>query len=480
MDNVPASPPPQGKRLPPDQPAGLAAAPARPARPALLRRLQRAIGEDQIAADVTGTGQALGPASRRVRLQAAAVLRGQLRGPRALLPFLGPAVIASVAYVDPGNFATNITAGSGFGYQLLWVVLLANVVAMLFQSLSARLGIVTGQNLAELCRSRFPPAVSLAMWAVSEIGAMATDLAEFLGGAIGLALLLGLPLLPSMALIGAATLAILQLERSGFRGLEMVIGGLVGAIGLCYVVELLLVPPDWWQAAHGALLPQIPRGEALTLAVGIFGATVMPHAIFLHSGLTQGRLRARDVGERRRLIRYSNLEVVAALAVAGLINAAMLMMAAAAFSGTVGEVAAIDTAYRTLVPLFGGAAAGVFLLSLLASGVSSSVVGTLAGQMIMQGFLGWRIPIWLRRAVTMAPAFVVIGLGADPTRCLIISQVVLSFVLPVPMVALIWLSRDPRVLGEHYLRGGWAVLAWGLCGITLALNALLLRQTLGG
>jgi len=344
------------------------------------------------------------------------VLDGQRIGVRAVLPFAGPAVIASVAYIDPGNFATNIEAGARYGYALLWVVLLANGVAMLFQAMSAKLGIVTNRNLAELCREHFPRPVVLAMWGVSEIAAMATDLAEFLGGAIGLSLLFHLPLLAAMVITGVATYAILLLDRTGFRPLEIVIGTLVGVIALCYLVELAVAPPDWAAAAVGAVVPRLPDSDALLLAVGIVGATVMPHAIYLHSGLTQDRAPARHARDRRALVRFSNREVVAALALAGLVNAAMIMMAARAFHAGHSGVAEIETAYHTLVPLFGAAAAGVFLLSLMASGISSSVVGTMAGQVIMQGFTTWRIPVWVRRLATMLPAFAVVAAGVDATR----------------------------------------------------------------
>ena len=407
------------------------------------------------------------------------VLEGRRHGLRAILPFAGPAMVASVAYIDPGNFATNIQAGARYGYALLWVVLLANAVAMLFQSLSANLGIVTNRNLAELCRMHFSRPVVLAMWVVSEIAAMATDLAEFLGGAIGLSLLFHLPLLAGMAITAIITYVILLLDRQGFRPLEIVIGALVGVIGACYVLELAIAPPDWWQATRGMVLPNLPDHAAILLCVGIVGATVMPHAIYLHSGLTQNRAPARTMRERRQLVRYSNREVIAALTLAGLVNAAMVMMAARAFHAGHPEVAQIDTAYHTLVPLFGAAAAGIFLISLMASGISSSVVGTMAGQVIMQGFVGWRIPIWLRRAATMLPAFAVVAAGADATRSLILSQVVLSLVLPVPMIALLILTSRRAVMGAMVTKPAMLALAWVAVAATIALNAVLLADAAG-
>ncbi|MBV9783838.1 MAG: Nramp family divalent metal transporter [Acidisphaera sp.] len=418
--------------------------------------------------------------SDRTAIAGGEALRGRRRGLRALLPFAGPAVIASVAYMDPGNFATNIQAGSHYAYDLLWVVVLANLVAMLLQALSARLGIVTGHNLAELCRLHFPPPVVWAMWVVSEIAAMATDLAEFLGGAIGLSLLLGIPLLAGMVLTGIATYALLMLQGSGFRPIELTISVLVALIGVCYLLELVIAPPDWGGVALHSVLPSLPDADAVLLAVGIIGATVMPHAIFLHSGLTQHRIAAHGDAERGRLIGFSNLEVVVALGIAGLINMAMLAMAARVFhDGVHNGVAEIEEAYHTLIPLLGAGAAGLFMVSLIASGLSSSAVGTMAGQVIMQGFVNFHIPLWLRRLVTMVPSFVVIALGANPTEALVISQVVLSLVLPVPMIALVMLVRRRDVMGRFALGAWGSALAFAVTALVLSLNLLLILQTLG-
>jgi manganese transport protein len=396
-----------------------------------------------------------------------------------MLLFAGPAVIASIAYMDPGNFATNIQAGAKYGYTLLWVVLSANLIAMLFQGLSAKLGIVTNRNLAELCREQFPKPAVWAMWVVSEIAAMATDLAEFLGGAIGLALLFDMPLMAGMAVTAVVTYGILMLERAGFRLMEIVIGALVATIGLCYLIEMLIAPVAWGEAARHLVTPRIPDAEALTIAVGIIGATVMPHAVYLHSSLTQARVPARDDRERRLLLRFSNREVVVALAFAGMVNMAMVTMAAAAFHRGHSEVAEIQTAYHTLTPLLGAAAAGVFLVSLIVSGISSSVVGTMAGQMIMQGFVGFRIPIWVRRLVTMLPAFVVVGMGVDATRALVLSQVVLSLALPVPMIALVLFTARRDIMGR-FANGRWTSgAAIAGAAIVLALNVVLLLQAFG-
>ena len=409
--------------------------------------------------------------------RAMATLAGGPGGLRTALAFGGPAVIASIAYVDPGNFATNIQAGAKYGYGLLWVVLLANVIAMLFQALSAKLGIVTGRNLAELCRDHFPRPVVLTMWVASEIAAMATDLAEFLGGAIGLSLLLHIPLLAAMIATAVITYGLLTCQQLGFRPLELVIGAIVGLICVCYLLEMFIAPIDWSVALFHAVTPQLADGEALLLAVGIIGATVMPHAIYLHSGLTQARVPVRNDDDRRLVLRYSNREVVIALSMAGLVNMAMVMMASSAFHAGHPEVAEIETAYHTLTPLLGGAAAGIFLVSLIASGVSASTVGTLAGQMIMQGFVRFRIPLWLRRLVTMLPAFAVIALGAQPTRALVISQVVLSIALPLPMIALIIFTNKAEVMGAFVNGRATRIIAICATALVLTLNAVLIYET---
>ncbi len=417
--------------------------------------------------------------SERTDTQIREVLAGSRKGPRSMLLFAGPAVIASIAYMDPGNFATNIQAGSGYGYSLLWVVLSANLIAMLFQSLSAKLGIVTGRNLAEMSRNQFPPPVRIVMWIIAEIAAMATDLAEFLGGAIGLALLFNMPLLYGMGVTAIVTYGILLFEGRGFRPMELIIGGLVAVIGLCYVVEMFIAPVNWAEASLGLIVPSMPDSTALTISVGIIGATVMPHAVYLHSGLTQHRAPGRDAKERRQLLRYSNWECVIALAVAGMVNMAMVIMAAAAFHAGFPEVAEIETAYHTLTPLLGGLAAGVFLVSLMASGISSSTVGTMAGQMIMQGFVGFRIPLWIRRLITMLPAFAVVLAGVNTTQALVYSQVVLSFALPIPMIALVLFTRNRAIMGEF--ANSKLIDALAIIGtvVILALNAVLLMQTFG-
>lgn len=415
----------------------------------------------------------------RTNAAIANAMSGRKRGLMIPLLFAGPAVIASIAYMDPGNFATNIQAGSRYGYALLWVVVMANMIAILFQALSARLGIVTNRNLAEMCRDQFSRPVVWGMWVGSEIAAMATDLAEFLGGALALSLLFHMPLLAGMGITALVTYGLLMVEKRGFRPVELMIGGLVAVIALCYLVEIFIAQVDWAAAGLGMVTPQLPDAQALTIAVGIIGATVMPHAIFLHSGLTQHRTHARNPGERRTLLRFSNIEVVIALTLAGLVNIAMVIMAASAFHAGHSDVAEIETAYHTLTPLLGAGAAGFFLLSLIASGISSSVVGTMAGQMIMQGFVGFRIPVRLRRLVTMIPAFIVVAMGVNATDALVYSQVVLILALPAPMIALVIFTSRRDIMGE-FVNSRLTVVA-SIIGtlVIVALNIILLLQTFG-
>jgi len=411
------------------------------------------------------------------------VLAGPSRAPwyRRLWPFLGPAFIASVAYVDPGNFATNIQAGARFGYLLLWVVVASNLMAMLTQALSAKLGIATGKNLAEVCRDQFPRGIVWGMWGLMELVAMATDLAEFLGAALGFNLLLGLPLLPAGVLTGLVTFAILVLERRGFRPLEAVITGFVGVIAVCYLVETLLSHPDWRQIAYHAWVPRFRGAESLLLASGILGATVMPHVVFLHSALTQGRIVVRDPAQLRRLFRYECLDVTLAMGLAGLVNGAMLVMAAATFfgAGRTG-VGTIEEAHQTLRPLLGVASSTIFAISLLASGLSSSAVGTLAGQVIMQGFVRLPIRVWVRRLATMLPALLVIALGWDPTRSLVLSQVVLSFGLPFALVPLLLFTARRDLMGVLVNRRATTAAAWLMAVLIVCLNGFLLYRTAGG
>ena len=409
----------------------------------------------------------------------AEALAGRRRGLASLLPFAGPAVIASVAYMDPGNFATNIQAGAKYGYKLLWMVLAASLIAMLFQALSAKLGIVTGRNLAEMCREHCPRPAVWAMWVVSEIAAMATDLAEFLGGAIGLTLLFHIPLLAGMVLTAIVTYGVLMFAGRGFRPMELIIGSMVSIIAFCYVAEFFVTPVDWRAVAVHAISPQIPDAEALLLSVGIVGATIMPHAVYLQSGLTQTRMPVINDAQRRKVLRLSNGEVIIALAIAGFVNMAMVAMASGAFHAGHPDVAEIETAYNTLTPLLGIGAAAVFLLSLIASGISSSTVGTMAGQMIMQGFVSFRIPILIRRLVTMLPAFAVVALGVNATSSLVISQVVLSIALPLPMISLLIFTSRRDIMGQ-FVNSRLTLIAAVLgATVVLLLNIFLILQTFG-
>jgi manganese transport protein len=392
-----------------------------------------------------------------------------------LLPFMGPAFIASVAYVDPGNFATNISAGAKFGYLLLWVILGSNLMAMLIQSLSAKLGIASGQNLAEQCRSNFSRSTVIGMWIIGELVAIATDLAEFLGAALGFYLLFGIPLMAAGILTALVTFLILGLERYGFRPLEAVITVLVGVVGVCYLLEMIFAQPDWPQVIYHTFVPQFAGKESVLLATGILGATVMPHVIYLHSSLTQDRVVTRHPDQMRRLFRFELVDVIVAMGIAGLINMAMLIMAASTFYyHGLSNIGTIEQAHLTLAPLLGRASATVFGISLLASGLSSSSVGTMAGQVIMQGFLHRKIPVWVRRLVTMVPALIVIYLGLDPTRTLVISQVVLSFGLPFAIIPLVMFTSRKDIMGVLVNRRITTIAAILVAGLIIVLNIFLL------
>ncbi|MDX6448103.1 MAG: manganese transport protein [Gaiellaceae bacterium] len=411
------------------------------------------------------------------------VLHGVSRRRRYLrvIPFMGPAFIACVAYIDPGNFATNIAGGSKFGYTLVWVIVASNLMAMLIQTLSAKLGIATGRNLAEVCRERFSQRTARALWVQAEVIAMATDLAEFLGAALGFHLLLGIGLFPAAVLTGIAAFAILGLQRWGFRPLEATIATIVGVIGLCYLAEIFYAKPPLGTVAKHAVLPEFAGGESVLLAVGILGATVMPHVIWLHSALTANRIQAEGDEQKRRLMRFTRVDVIVAMTIAGAINMAMLVMAAAVFHGTgLLNVDSLESAHKTLEPILGGASSVLFALALLFSGLSSSAIGTLAGQVVMQGFIRRQIPIFVRRGVTMLPAFVVIGIGVDPSRTLVISQVVLSFGIPFALIPLVLFTSRRDVMGVLVNDRLTTAAATVVAGLISALNVFLLYQTFAG
>ncbi len=414
------------------------------------------------------------------------VLQGTSKKGRlaSILPFLGPAFIACIAYMDPGNFATNIQGGAQYGYMLVWVIVASNLMAMLIQTLSAKLGIATGSNLPEITRMHLAQPLVWVLWAVAEVVAMATDLAEFLGAALGFSLLFGMPLFPAGLLTGVTTFLILGLQRYGFRPLEAIISALVGVIGLCYLAETILGKPDFGAAGMAIIQPRFAGTESVLLASGILGATVMPHVIYLHSALTQDRVVTRDASQRKKLFRFELIDVVIAMGLAGLINAAMLMMAAATFWAQGHTVTAGDDiireAYRTLTPLLGSSASTIFAISLLASGLSSAAVGTMAGQVIMQGFIGRTIPIWLRRGITMLPALIVIALNVDATRTLVISQVILSFGIPFALIPLVIFTRRRDIMGDLVNHPITTAVATAVVTLIVSLNFFLLYQTFFG
>ncbi len=401
--------------------------------------------------------------------------RGRLR---ATLAMLGPAFVAAIAYVDPGNFATNLQGGAQFGYLLLWVVLVANLMAMLIQYLSAKLGIATDRDLPELCRERFPRAVTWSLWAQAEIMAMSTDIAEFLGAALGLNLLFGVPLLPAGLMTGAIAFAILELQTRGYRRFELAISALLGIIFLGFLYEALHVGPSASGSLHG-LLPGLRGTGSLYLAVGIIGATVMPHVIYLHSALTNGRMACRDDTERRRVLRFEKVDVMIALGCAGLINMAMLAVFAKLFhTPALSGLDSIGVAHAQLGHLVGGGAALAFAVALFASGASSSSVGTYAGQVVMQGFIRVKIPLLARRAVTMLPAIAVLAAGMNPTDALVLSQVVLSFGIPFALVPLVMLTSNRGVMGVHVNRRLTTLAAIAIAALITLLNVFLIYQQL--
>lgn len=422
------------------------------------------------------------PGEQRVQEVAEQSLRGERRGLSRVWPFLGPAFVAAVAYVDPGNFATNIAAGSKFGYLLLWVVLASSVMAMLIQTLSAKLGIATGLNLPEACRARYSRRTSIGLWLQAEAIAMATDLAELIGAAVGLNLLFGIELLPAALIAAAVAFGILALQtHRGFRQLEVVIVGLVGLILCGFAYNVALARPSGTGVAKGLFTPQFDGSESVLLAVGILGATVMPHVIYLHSALTQRRVIGRTEAEKRRIFRFERTDVLIAMAIAGAINMSMLIMAAAVFhSRGLTEISDLDEVFASLGTIVGAHANILFGIALLASGLASSSVGTLAGQIVMQGFIRRRIPLFLRRAITIAPAIAVIAIGVNASSALIISQVILSFGIPFALVPLILITRDRRLMRGLVNHRATTSIAILVAALIIGLNAFLLIQTIAG
>ena len=405
--------------------------------------------------------------------------RARARVSAALWPFLGPAFIAAVAYIDPGNFATNIAGGAKYGYLLCWVVVSANLMAMLVQTLSAKLGIATGRNLPETCRDNFRRPVSFGLWLQAEAIAMATDLAEVLGAALGLNLLFGMPLFPAGLLAGAGAFAILALQRYGFRRLEAVIAALVGVIVVAFAFEVFLAKPSPAETVKHIFVPGFEGTESVLIAAGILGATVMPHVVYLHSALTQNRVVGRDEAEKERIQRFERIDVIIAMTIAGFVNLSMLTIAAAVFFGL--GIESIEDAYSSFETELGGGAAALFGIALLASGFSSSSIGTMSGQVVMQGFIQRQIPLFLRRAITLLPALIVLAIGVDPSRALVISQVVLSFGIPFALVPLVIFTSRRDLMGSLVNTRLTNVAAWAIAAVIICLNVFLLYETfLGG
>jgi manganese transport protein len=407
-------------------------------------------------------------------------LDGKRRGLRRFLPFLGPAFIAAVAYIDPGNFATNIEAGSRFGFLLLWVVLAANLMAILVQSMSAKLGVATGKNLPEVSRERFSKPVTFGLWLQAEIIAMATDLAEFIGGALGLYLLFGIPLFPAAVITGLFSFALLELQRRGFRPLEAGIVTLLMVVVVSFAYQVVVAKPEPGPLFAGLFTPQFAGTESVLLAAGILGATVMPHVIYLHSALTQRRVVGRTEEERKKIFRFEMADILIAMGVAGFINASMMIMAASLFFDAGSVVSGLDGAHQRLGELIGPFAAALFGAGLLASGLSSSSVGTMAGQVVMQGYINRRIPLTLRRLLTMTPALVIIGIGVNATQALVISQVVLSFGIPFALIPLVMFCRDRELMGGLVNRRMTTVLAAAVTALVVVLNVFLIFSIVSG
>ncbi|MDX6596859.1 MAG: manganese transport protein, partial [Gaiellales bacterium] len=421
------------------------------------------------------------PGEQRVLEAAHRSLAEQRGGLRGLWPFLGPAFIAAIAYVDPGNFATNIASGSKYGYLLLWVILVSNLMAMLIQTMSAKLGIATGYNLAEIGAERFPNPVRIFLWLQAEAVAMACDLAEFVGAALGFHLLFGMPLLPAGLLTGVVVFAILAAELRGVRHLEAVIAVLVAVILAGFAFQMIYANPDGSAVVKGLLTPKFADSESVLLAAGILGATVMPHVIYLHSSLTQRRVIGANENERKRIFRFEQIDVVIAMTIAGLVNMAMLVMAAGVFhSRGLTQIGDIDEAYRGLGTIVGHHADLIFGIALLASGLASSSVGTLAGQVVMQGYIRRQIPLFLRRIITMAPSIVILAIGVNPSSALIVSQIALSFGIPFALIPLVIFCRNRELMGDLVNRRGTNIAAYLVVGVIVALNLFLIYQTVLG
>lgn len=416
-------------------------------------------------------------AQAHMSVAAERALEGKVKGFRRLLPFLGPAFIAAIAYIDPGNFATNIAAGSKYGYLLLWVILISNLMALLIQSLSAKLGIATGKNLPEIAREEFPKPVSIGLWIQGELVIIATDLAEFIGAALGLYLLFRIPLLEASIIAAIGSFAILELQRRGYRALEAGITGMLFVVVIAFAVQTFVAKPDMASVAGGLFIPKFDGADSVLLAAGILGATVMPHAIYLHSALTQRRVVGRTEKEKKQIFRFEFLDILIAMLVAGAINASMLIVAAALFYKNGLFVEDLDVAFQHFSTLAGPVSAILFGVGLLVAGLSSSSVGTLSGDIIMQGFIQYRIPLYVRRLITMIPPIVIIASGVNPTSALVMSQVVLSFGIAFALIPLILFTSKKRIMGE-LTNARWVTgISWVIAALVVALNLFLIVDT---
>ncbi|GED19325.1 Nramp family divalent metal transporter [Kurthia gibsonii] len=414
---------------------------------------------------------------QKTLLSANAVLRGEIKGFRQILPFLGPAFIAAVAYIDPGNFATNITAGSEYGYLLLWVIVVSNLMAVLIQSLSAKLGIATGRNLPEVARDNFSKKTSIMLWIQAEIVIIATDLAEFIGAALGLYLVFKIPMLPAALITAVAAFGILELQRRGVRTFEAIVSGMVMMVVMAFAFQTFLANPKPTEVLSG-IFPSFDGVGSILLATGILGATVMPHAIYLHSSLTQSRVIGRSEAEKKKIFKFEFFDIIIAMVIAGAINISMLVIAAALFHKRGMDVSDLDVAYHELGSLIGPTAAVSFGLGLLIAGLASSAVGTMSGDVVMQGFINRRIPLYLRRAITMAPPILIIALGLNATVALVWSQVILSFGIAFALIPLIIFTSNPKIMGGLVNRKWVTYTSWVIAAITVALNLFLIYSSI--
>ncbi|AMB88792.1 Nramp family divalent metal transporter [Bacillus altitudinis] len=416
-------------------------------------------------------------AQAHMSVAAERALEGKVKGFRRLLPFLGPAFIAAIAYIDPGNFATNIAAGSKYGYLLLWVILISNLMALLIQSLSAKLGIATGKNLPEIAREEFPKPISIGLWIQGELVIIATDLAEFIGAALGLYLLFRIPLLEASIIAAIGSFAILELQRRGYRALEAGITGMLFVVVIAFAVQTFVAKPDLASVAGGLFIPRFEGTDSVLLAAGILGATVMPHAIYLHSALTQRRVVGRTEKEKKLIFRFEFLDILIAMVVAGAINASMLIVAAALFFKNGLFVEDLDVAFQHFGTLAGPVSAILFGVGLLVAGLSSSSVGTLSGDIIMQGFIQYRIPLYVRRLITIIPPIAIIASGVNPTSALVMSQVVLSFGIAFALIPLILFTSKKRIMGD-LTNARWVTgISWVIAALVVALNLFLIVDT---